>query len=413
MSATVEPQTTAPAGASDERAALPPRVSEAQGAMTALAVDAVDAVPNLGGAPTKPRGRMRLVVAGVVVLALVGGTWVVLRDRELGAASGTGTGTATEAKATTTAKVTRRDLVERTTVDGTLGYGDATVLSGPQGTVTWVPQVGAVIERGQTVAEVDAEKVPLLYGTVPLWRPLSGAVAKGPDIRVLEENLQALGYADGLAMTVDEQWDDATLTAVTRWQAALGRDQTGTVQPGDAIVHDGPARIAKVTAKVGQPSQGAGGIVEATGTTRTVQAKVKASEQSLVAVGDAVVVELPGNRSTKGRITEVGSVAAAESSENGGSSEATLTVGISLDDARAPGSLDQAPVSVKVTSRAAKDVLAVPVNALLALKEGGYAVEVKQGSGSHLAGVKLGAFADGWVQITGDVHEGDPVVVPR
>lgn len=78
-------------------------------------------------------------------------------------------------------------------MDGTLGYGDATVLSGPQGTVTWVPQVGAVIERGQTVAEVDAEKVPLLYGTVPLWRPLSGAVAKGPDVRVLERTSRRWG----------------------------------------------------------------------------------------------------------------------------------------------------------------------------------------------------------------------------
>lgn len=67
-----------------------------------------------------------------------------------------------------------------------------------------------------------------------------------------------------------------------------------------------------------------------------VQAKVKASEQSLVVVGDAVVVELPGNRSTNGRITEVGSVAAAESNENGGSSEATLTVVISLDDDALP-----------------------------------------------------------------------------
>jgi hypothetical protein len=369
--------------------------------------------------PGARRRRTRTVIAGAVVLALVGGGWATVRSvGATSAAAGTGTAS-TMPPGTTTAKVTTRDLIERTTVDGTLGYGDAEPLGGPQGTVTATAPAGATIDRGQTVVEVNGVEVPLFFGTVPLWRPLSGAVAKGPDIAVLEENLRALGFADGLAMTVDETWDDATLVAVDRWQAAMGHEQTGTVAPGDVMVHDGPARIAKVNAKVGQPAQGANGLVEVTGTTRNVQAKVKASQQSLVKAGDAVVVELPGRTSTNGHITKVGSVAAAADSGNGGSdTEATLTVDISLDDAQAPGSLDQAPVSVKVTTSAAKGVLAVPVNALLALREGGYAVEVVRGSGgqapgTQLVGVKAGAFADGWVQITGDVHEGDTVVVPR
>ena len=32
--------------------------------------------------------------------------------------------------------------------------------------------------------------------------------------------------------------------------------------------------------------------------------------------------------------------------------------------------------------------------------------------GTELVAVELGAFADGWVQVTGDVAEGDDVVVP-
>lgn len=363
--------------------------------------------------PPRPgRRRARLVIAGVVVVALIGGGGVIARSS--GTSSPAGSESATSIpKGTTTAEVTTRDLIERTTVDGTLGYGDAVPLSGPQGTVTAVPEVGATIERGQTVVQVDGVQVPLFYGTVPLWRSLSGAVSKGPDIKVLEENLQALGYADGLAMTVDETWDDATLVAVERWQEAMGHAQTGTVSPGDVMVHDGPARIAKVEAKVGQPAQGAAGLVQVTGTTRRVQAKVKASQQSLVKSGDAVVIELPDRTATNGHITKVGTVAAADSTGNGSDSEATLTVDVALDDPRAAGSLDQAPVSVKVTSSAAKGVLAVPVNALLALREGGYAVEVKRDTGSQLVGVKAGAFADGWVQVTGDVHEGDTVVVPK
>jgi len=33
--------------------------------------------------------------------------------------------------------------------------------------------------------------------------------------------------------------------------------------------------------------------------------------------------------------------------------------------------------------------------------------------GTELVAVELGAFADGWAQVTGDVAEGDQVVVPE
>ena len=58
---------------------------------------------------------------------------------------------------------------------------------------------------------------------------------------------------------------------------------------------------------------------------------------------------------------------------------------------------------------------AVPAEALLALAEGGYAVQVPDTSvagGLRLVGVDVGAFDDGFVQITGDVKVGDKVVVP-
>jgi hypothetical protein len=62
-----------------------------------------------------------------------------------------------------------------------------------------------------------------------------------------------------------------------------------------------------------------------------------------------------------------------------------------------------------------KDALVVPVNALLALASGGYAVEEIAADGSHrLVAVELGLFddAEGLVQISGaNVHAGDQVVV--
>jgi multidrug efflux pump subunit AcrA (membrane-fusion protein) len=91
----------------------------------------------------------------------------------------------------------------------------------------------------------------------------------------------------------------------------------------------------------------------------------------------------------------------------------TFEVEIALDDPSVAGGLDEAPVDVRVVSDTAEDVLAVPVTALLALAEGGYAVEVVDADGStRLVGVEPGFFAEGLVEVTGDVAEGDLVVVP-
>ena len=52
------------------------------------------------------------------------------------------------------------------------------------------------------------------------------------------------------------------------------------------------------------------------------------------------------------------------------------------------------------------------VSALLALAEGGYAVERVESDGTtDLVSVRLGAFADDWVEVDGELVEGDLVVV--
>ena len=73
-----------------------------------------------------------------------------------------------------------------------------------------------------------------------------------------------------------------------------------------------------------------------------------------------------------------------------------------------------ASVDVEVTAELAENALSVPVSALLALVEGGYAVEVPDGDGTRLIGVETGMFADGFVEIIGDgITDGLEVVVPR
>jgi multidrug efflux pump subunit AcrA (membrane-fusion protein) len=97
-------------------------------------------------------------------------------------------------------------------------------------------------------------------------------------------------------------------------------------------------------------------------------------------------------------------------------------VTVTLTDPRAAGTLDQAPVTVNITTATAHDVLAVPVTALLARSMrgegeagGGYDVEVVgPGDTRRWVPVQVGPVFDdasGLVQVTGNLTPGQRVVV--
>jgi hypothetical protein len=129
-----------------------------------------------------------------------------------------------------------------------------------------------------------------------------------------------------------------------------------------------------------------------------------------------VTITLPNNQTTAGTVTSVGTVATTPSSGAGASSTPTVTVLVTPTDPAATGTLDQAPVEVSITTASVKDALVVPVNALLALASGGYAIEVVGPRGVHsLVTVTTGLFddADGLVAISGPgVAAGQRIVVP-
>ena len=343
------------------------------------------------------------------MLAAGAGWWTVARPQ---AGSGDPAG---EQPATTTAAVAARDLRAQEQVQGTLGYGDARAVTNQrQGTITWLPEEGAVVRRGQALYRVDGKPVQLLYGKLPAWRELSVGVDDGPDVRQLERNLVALGYDPNRVITVDDHFTGATGAAVRRWQEAVGLDQTGAVKPGDAVWQPGAVRVGELKAAVGDAARPGSPVLEVTSTARQVIIDLEASRQPYVHAGDQVDLELPGGATTTGRVASVGKVATAASGNDPTSDASpTVEVVVSLDKPKATGSLDQTPVDAFITTEVREDVLAVPVNALLALAEGGYAVEVERGGRRELVGVKLGLFADGMVEVEGrGLRAGDRVVVP-
>jgi peptidoglycan hydrolase-like protein with peptidoglycan-binding domain len=168
------------------------------------------------------------------------------------AASGSGGGVTSGPSSSSgaTGTVARRTLAKRLTATGAIGYaGEATVLARLSGTVTALPAIGEVINRGEPLYALGDEPVLLLYGSVPAYRTLAGGVSDGEDIEQLEGNLLALGYEPG---PVDEEFSYQTTEAVDAWQEDLDLEVTGEVDLGRVTFLRGPQRVTKLEATLGE-----------------------------------------------------------------------------------------------------------------------------------------------------------------
>jgi len=181
------------------------------------------------------------------------------------------------------------------------------------------------------------------------------------------------------------------------------------------VFQPGAIRVTEVLGEVGSTVRRGTPVMAATSTEREVTVQLEADRQAIVAIGAPVAVDVPDGSVVPGTIVDIGTVATAGAGANGGA-EATPTVAVTihLDDPAATGTLDGAPVVVHVVRERRDDVLAVPVSALLALAEGGYAVEVVDGTGAtHLVGVETGLFEDSFVEVRStELDETMRVVVP-
>ena len=375
----------------------------------------------------------RVVAVAAIAAALVGGVVAagvvaISSSGSNGPSSPTGGG-----GRVATARVVRTTLTNTVSVGGAIGYrGSYTIAarSGPNTTYTWLPQAGVVIREGERLYALNNQPVPLLYGAIPAYRTFSLGISNGADVRQLTRDLIALGFGGELARS--SYFSSATAAAVERWQRALGLAVTGKIQLGQVVFEPGPIRVTSVTASVG--AAGGGTVLTATSTTPIVNVDLDVSDEYLVKPGDPVTVVLPnGTSSVGGRVTTVGSVATCpggggiglgdgsssagqspcESAGSGNSSNPTVPLSIKLHHAPPGARLDQAPVNVNITTERANHVLAVPVNALLALAGGGFGVDVVTGKTSRLVGVSTGLYSNTLVQVSGArISPGVRVEVP-
>jgi hypothetical protein len=364
-----------------------------------------------------------MLVGGLLLLALAA-LGVAIADPFAGRAAPGHVGFDNGAP-TSTRRVERASLAAQTQVSGRLDYAGSWTVSvlpgtepaaltrGAQAVYTMLPSTGRIVRRGQPLFAIDGEPTLLLYGSTPAWRSFQAGISPGVDVAELNANLRALGFGapSGDAFT------SATSAAISALQQAHDLTQTGTLLLGAVVFEPGALRVTTVTATLGAPAQ-SGLVLTGTSIRQDVSVQLDVGQQSEVKVGDRVSVILPDNRTAPGVVSAIGKVATVPSGDQsgGGSSSPTIDVTVRLLHPSAAGNLDQAPVEVSITEQRVSDALAVPVNALVALAGGGYAVEEAEANGAHrLVAVRPGIFDDaqGLVQVAGSgLAVGQRVVVP-
>ena len=383
---------------------------------------------------SQPRRIRRWVAVPVVAVLLAAGGFGWLSRRAPTAA-------ATDAPvAVQTATVVKTDMSATESLTGSLGYGPARPVKGGDGIVTWLPQPGTRIKRGSQVYRADDRPVPLFYGGMPLYRAINEPGTVGRDVRIVAKNLKALGYQIGwqpgagqtytrtrpapaagrspapspspkpVRTRITVRKGEAVLTsslvaAIKRWQQDAGLPVTGGIGVGDVVVLPGAVRIDSVTAQPGDSA--AEPLLTVTPTAKVITVPAEVAEAATIERGDPVTVVLPGDDSVPGEVSAVGT-AVAKGEGDGASEAPKRAVTVTVDGDRGLAGIDAAEVQVDFAGETRQDVLAVPVGALVALSEGGYAV---QPAGGGLIAVTTGMFAKGLVEVTGDgLTEDLPVV---
>lgn len=369
------------------------------------------------------RTGSRIVVAVAVLAVVAGGVYgavALKRHGDAGQARPAGVPSAQ------TTLIRRTDLSDSKELPGTLGYGaPVTVKGAGKGVITKLPASGSTVTRGKPLYWVDDQPVTVFYGGTPVFRTLDQAAVKagasGSDVTVLADNLKALGYdigpesratrsSTGTGKAPGAVLTSSLLDALKRWQRDTGRQQTGTLSAGQVVVLPGAVRVGAVKAQLGDPAEEE--VLSLTSLRKSVSVTVDAGDAAQVHSGDKVFVTLPDTRRVPGRVTSVGTTVQGGSGDasdaSDGDSSPSVRVTVVPQDSASVGNLDAASVRVTFTTQTREHVLTVPVGALLALQEGGYALQRPDG---QLVAVKTGLFARGQVEVSGaGIKEGQRVV---
>jgi peptidoglycan hydrolase-like protein with peptidoglycan-binding domain len=294
-------------------------------------------------------------------------------------------------------------------------------------TITALAASGTPVGTGTVLFRSNALPVAAIEGdssaTPALERDLEVGVDAGRDVRLLEQMLVSGGFDAAAALVVDDTFDVNTATAVLAWWQSV--DPTIAADPATLTVPSGSFVVVPAGLQVGDATVADGALLSADATVLSLTAPSRLVTTSApigdetFALGAQIDVEFPDGTVTAGVVVTVGTVATNDSGTPGQTPSVDITIRVD----EIPASVESfvsIPVTLRVVDEDVPGAFVVPTSALLALAEGGFALEVVTASATGstpaattLIPVEPGLYSNGFVVVTGDqVSEGLEIVVP-
>ncbi|MGH7289806.1 MAG: hypothetical protein ACREJT_01250, partial [Myxococcota bacterium] len=143
-------------------------------------------------------------------------------------------------------------------------------------------------------------------------------------------------------------------------------------------------------------------VLKTSSTRRIVSVELDPGQQSIAHRGQKVEVLLPGGEEAKGEVRRIAATEGSGEEAPGEEAEPGVEVTVSITGKTKAPALDGAAVSVLFTQQVRKDVLSVPLTALLAIGGERFAVVVEEGAERRRTAVTPGLAADGYVEVEGE-----------
>ncbi len=301
--------------------------------------------------------------------------------------------------------VRRGTLIVKVTAGATLAGSVAPLAFASQsaGVVTELPTLGSTISQGQVLYRLDNEPVVLLYGSTPVYRSFTPGMSPGPDVVELEQDLIKLGYGQAYGLTANGDFNFADEQAVRAFNRAEGLPTGDTISQGNVLFEPGPVFVSAVNAGLGQSVAAGGTVVTLDLGTPLVSVQLPSGQAAGIEPGTQASVRLSAPSTVlAGKVTSV-------AASTGGNVQ--ITVALSNPPANLP--LTAQSVFVVFDVQVLRSAYIVPIAALVATIQGGYALEERlPGGRNRYIGVTVGALdnLDALAQVSGaSLYAGMPI----
>jgi len=391
------------------------------------------------GARSQRLRRRRIILIGVVALAVVASVGGLLISTAIKSPAELAAQTAPPSQTRLTVPVTRQVITATVLAQGVVKHPPEVAQlpgansSGGNGVLPVVTKIfrgtGSTVEPGRVIVEVAGRPFFVFQGTVPAYRSLAPGES-GSDVAQLQVGLESLGYSVG-GDTLGV-FGSGTGSAVAAYYSALGYS-VPTVPAGSTsggkkgskpvskpmvplaeimFVPRFPARVVKVAGPVGQEASGS--LVTLSMGDPTIAGQLSPSDAALVHRGMAVTITDPATNATRrGHLGYVGRRTRTTGSISGG-----VYLPVKIRPSRPlPASMIGQDVSLTITAaHSPGPVLAVPEAAVFARADGRLYVTKMTGLRSDVqVPVRVGVTGNGMVGITpidgGTLTAGDRVVI--